>query len=144
MAVQSGKRPRGWSVCAGFAPLLLLHIPGASGAAAPRSAISRVELSRPFFNPFLGQKIEISFAIARPGELAVLVLDRDGFPVRTLRAGARVDPGKFSIDWDGRSDVGEVVPDEAYSLKIDLGSDEIILKGVASISSLNANDFQFV
>lgn len=34
-----------------------------------------------------------------------------------------VERGPVSLDWDGRDDRGEVVPDEAYSLKIDFSAD---------------------
>ncbi len=84
--------------------------------------ISDVSLSRPFFNPSLGQKIGLSFTLDRTGFLTLLILDRDGFLVRKLVAAKPVEKGPLSFDWDGQDDAGEVVPDEAYSLKIDLSS----------------------
>jgi hypothetical protein len=103
---------------------LALGLLGSVAVAAEPSAISDVSISRPFFNPTLGQKIGISFNLGAPGTLAVLILDRDGYPVRRLVSAKDVEKGKSSFDWDGRDDAGEVVPDEAYSLKIDLRSGE--------------------
>jgi hypothetical protein len=94
-----------------------------TGAAA---TVSNVSLSRPFFNPALGQKIQISFEIASSGTLMVLILDRDGYLVRKLVADKVVEKGRHSFDWDGRGDKGEVVADEAYSLKIELRSGDKI------------------
>jgi hypothetical protein len=99
-------------------PLLLLVL--SATAAAASSEISDVAISRQFFNPSLGQKIGISFALAEPGTLTVLILDRDGYPVRKLVAGKAVEKGKQALEWEGRDDAGEVVSDEAYSLRIEL------------------------
>jgi len=108
-------RPGSWIA---VLPLALLVAFPATAAAS--SEISDVAISRPFFNPSLGQKIGISFALAQPGTLTVLILDRDGYPVRKLIAGKAVEKGKQALDWDGRDDAGEVVSDEAYSLRIEL------------------------
>jgi hypothetical protein len=86
----------------------------------PNSELRDVSITRPFFNPALGQKIGVSFNLDRAGSLTVLILDRDGYLVRRLVSGQTVQPGKQAFDWDGRDDKGHVVPDEAYSLKIDL------------------------
>lgn len=101
----------------------IAYIAAAIGPAAANNAISGVTLSRPFFNPSLKQTITISFQIARQGSLDLRILDRDGFLVRTLASGRASEPGPISIDWDGRDDIGNIVADEAYSLKIDLRSD---------------------
>lgn len=92
----------------------------ATGKAAP---VWNVSLSRPFFNPSLGQKIQIAFTINDPGKLSVLVLDRDGFSVRQLISEKVTEKGKVSLEWDGRDDNGNLVPDEAYSIKVDLATD---------------------
>jgi hypothetical protein len=92
----------------------------ASAAGLHALTIGSVEVSKPFFNPSLGQRISITFAPTTPGDLSVLILDRDGYPVRILLARQSIKPGPLSLEWDGRDDHGIVVPDEAYSLKIDL------------------------
>lgn len=87
--------------------------------AVESSAISHVSVSRPFFNPTLGQKIQISLETMSPGMVTVQILDRDGYLVRALVGGETVVAGKSSFDWDGRDSGGQIVPDEAYSVKID-------------------------
>jgi hypothetical protein len=110
----------GLAVCL-IGSALLLAVPLLAADPKPM-AVTDVSLSRPFFNPSLGQKIGISFTVAEPGNLAVQILDRDGYTVRQLVSGKVIEKGKQSFDWDGRDDAGEIVPDEAYSLKINLES----------------------
>jgi hypothetical protein len=94
----------------------------ASVSEASPSAIREVKVSRAFFNPSLQQTVAISFRIIRPGSLDLRILDRDGFVVRTLARDHFATPGAISFSWDGCDDGGIVLPDEAYSLKIDLTS----------------------
>lgn len=98
-----------------FAGFVLIAA-GRTAAAAP---IERVSLSKSFFNPALGEKIVLSFEVRNAGDLSVKVIDRDGFQTRSL-TDRSVLPGKINLDWDGRDDSGAVVPDEAWSFKIDL------------------------
>jgi hypothetical protein len=111
---------RGLAVCL-VGSALLLAVPPLAADPKPVT-VTDVSLSRPFFNPSLGQKIGISFSLAQPGNLTLQILDRDGYPVRKLVSGKAVEKGKQALDWDGRDDAGEVVPDEAYSFKIDVAS----------------------
>lgn len=92
----------------------LYAVPGVAG----------VEASRPFFNPELGQRIEISFQIGETGLATVRIQDRDGQPVRLLATKKPMSPGRVSLEWDGRDDDGVVVPDEAYSVAIEFGRSE--------------------
>jgi hypothetical protein len=85
-------------------------------------AIRAVELSRAWFSPARGQTTEILLTVAEVGKATVLLLDRDGVPVRRLAVDREIAPGKLSLVWDGRDDSGRLVPDEAYSLKIDFAS----------------------
>jgi hypothetical protein len=90
--------------------------------AAETSAIEGIRVSKPFFNPSVGQTIRIDYLLRRGGALTVQVLDRDGFVVRCLTKGAATTAGHASVVWNGRDDRGRIVPDEAYSLKIDLSA----------------------
>ena len=89
-------------------------------AAEPAQAIRDVVISKSFFNPSLGQSMEIGFKTTERGTVSVLVVDRDGFPVRTVVHESLLAGGDHSATWDGRNDAGVLVADEAYSLKIDL------------------------
>ena len=103
--------------------LVLARGSGLGEEAKGSGSITGISVSRPFFNPALGQKIEISFALDRAGALDVLILDRDGYVVRRLVSSKKVESGPVSLEWDGRDERFDVVPDEAYSLKVDLASD---------------------
>lgn len=96
---------------------LMLLLPAVLGAAP---SIRQVRLSRPFFNPSLRQSVEITIEVSEAGELSASVLDRDGFLVRQLTPPKQVDAGRVVLAWDGRNEQQRAVPDEAYSLKIDL------------------------
>src|SRR5262245_6191244 len=86
--------------------------------AARGAVISQVSVSPSFFNPSLGEKQEIHFRVARAGAVTVKILDRDRFPIRTL-APLEVTSGEVTTIWDGKDQSGEVVPDEAYNLRLE-------------------------
>ena len=91
------------------------------------SEITGVRLSRAFFNPTIGETIHIEFEASADGFLNLAILDRDGFLVRKLATDQPIKKGTQKITWDGRADTGEIVPDESYSLKIDIrSSDQVI------------------
>jgi len=90
----------------------------AAGTVAAEAVIADVATSPGFFNPSLGQRQGITFRVDRPGLLTVEILDRDRFRVRSWRM--EVAAGPVSASWDGRDDQGEVVPDEAYNLRLTL------------------------
>jgi hypothetical protein len=81
-------------------------------------AIQSVTLDRRTLNVAARDVMTIVVDFAQRGTASVLIVDRDGFPVRTL-AKSQLVAGKVSFGWDGRDDRGEVVADEAYSLRID-------------------------
>lgn len=68
-----------------------------------------------FFNPVIGQSAQIRLSVSRPGNVTVEMLDRDRFVVRTFRA-VPIDK-ETVVRWDGKDDAGEVVPDEAYTVR---------------------------
>lgn len=98
----------------GLAPIL--------SAQAPTSvkALRDLSVSPSFFNPSLGQRVTFSLSLAAPGSLTLGVIDRDGFEIRSLASGTVLSKGTHSFEWDGRNERGEVVADEAYSVKADL------------------------
>jgi FlgD Ig-like domain len=90
---------------------------GATAGSASGSVVSRVSVSPAFFNPTLGQKQTIRLHAARAGTLAVEILDRDRIAIRTLEP-LRVAAGEVTVIWDGKDQREEVVPDEAYNLRL--------------------------
>jgi hypothetical protein len=103
-----------------FAFALLFVVPAALSAADPKAGgpSVTVEIERSSFNPTIGDRARIVAAFPAAGRATVLVVDRDGYPVRTLAADREVGV-RQGFEWDGRDAAGAVVTDEAYSLKID-------------------------
>lgn len=94
-------------------------------ALAQEARIGPVSLDRGVINAAIGDSVRISAAFPRAGRATVAVVDRDGVIVRTLANDAEVRAGKNEFVWNGRDQSGEVVPDEAYSLKIDWTGDGV-------------------
>jgi hypothetical protein len=99
--------------------MVLMNMGSLCYAAGTVSAtINKVSLTQGSFNPSVGQKITIGASFFRGGRVSVVIVDRDGFSVRTLAAGKMVTPGDAKFEWDGCDDAGVVVADEVYSPKI--------------------------
>jgi hypothetical protein len=96
--------------------IVILCVP-AGNAAPPANVFVSIEKST--MNPSLGESVALSVRLAKPGSLAVRVIDRDGFPVRTLVDDNDASEGLRQISWDGRDGEGRTVPDEAYSFRVD-------------------------
>lgn len=88
-----------------------------AGSARPAAAATiTVETAPKFFNPTVGQRVAIRLKATEPVPLEVEVVDRDGVRVRSL--GSAAVQGESQLDWNGRDDSGEIVPDEAYGLRL--------------------------
>src|SRR5687768_16301629 len=87
-----------------------------AAADAPR-VIHAVTIDRSSFNPTLGERVEVQVTLECSGSIRVVVVDRDGYAVRTIADGPAAAGVNRNV-WDGRGE-GAVVPDEAYSLLID-------------------------
>jgi flagellar hook assembly protein FlgD len=99
--------------------LVAALLPGSPRVGAQTAVIQSVTIAKNTFNPTAQQTTHIGAVFAEAGRATVLIVDRDGYQVRTLVAGAAVTTGPSDWLWDGRNDTGAVVPDEAYSVKID-------------------------
>jgi hypothetical protein len=97
--------------------VLLLAMLQAAVAMAAEPKIA-VEVSPASINAVAGERAAIRVTLARAGRLKLRIVDRDGFVVRTI-ATADARAGVNAFTWDGRADDHAVVPDEAYSLRID-------------------------
>ncbi len=100
-----------------FTAVVVLCIQGRADELSPLGPVAVLE---PFFNPSIGQKETIRIEVKRPGLVSVCILDRDGYLVRRLITEEPVQAETLWYTWDGRDEGRQVVPDEAYSLKIDL------------------------
>ncbi|MFN7988819.1 MAG: FlgD immunoglobulin-like domain containing protein [Thermoanaerobaculia bacterium] len=91
---------------------------GASGDARGESLVEKVSAGPASIAPTLGQRARLSFRLRKAGTVSVLVVDRDGYLVRTLARDEKRRTGPMALEWDGRDDAGVVVADEAYSFRI--------------------------
>jgi hypothetical protein len=105
-----------------FSLLLLLGISLIVLFDAEAGFIQSVTTSKSFFNPTNGETCQIKIDLKSVGKLSLIILDRDGYIVRTLADQKDVGAGLQSLDWDGKDDLGQIVADEAYSLKLNLNS----------------------
>lgn len=76
-----------------------------------------VAVGRQFFNPSIGQTIDITIGTGSKGPLVVEVLDRDRVLVRALHT-VESKGSPVLARWDGKDQDGRVVPDEAYFVRV--------------------------
>lgn len=107
----------------GLAASLLLA--AATLGAAARNDVKNVAVSAASFNPSTGEKVRLTYELARPDKVTVRVWDPDGGLVRTLATTAPREAGKREEVWDGRDDGGRPVPDEAYTFTIETASGSV-------------------
>lgn len=101
--------------------VLLVALSAVGGTEADPTSlkvIRTVSVDRNTVNVAAHENVVIAVTFAEAGQASIFLVDRDGYVIRTL---ARNQPvhGSASFGWDGRDDRAEIVPDEAYSLKID-------------------------
>lgn len=84
------------------------------------SIFGKVQVSPASFNPSAGQTTKILFSVSKSGKINASIFDRDGFAVKNWTL--PVTPGKpQEISWDGKDDSGAVLPDEAYTIRLQMG-----------------------
>jgi hypothetical protein len=88
------------------------------------TGISQVSVSRTSFNPVLGQTVSLSMKFCCRGTLNISVRDRDSFIVRHLVQKKAVESGMHSELWDGKDDQAVLLPNEAYTFRIELQTSE--------------------
>ena len=113
--------------------LLVLSLLGGTAAAFAvtehlklvRSPIYRTEVTNKLFSPVCGcptDKARIRFALRRADRLTLSIEDSENKVIRTIVADHRVGRGGFGRWWDGRDDVGAVVPDGVYKPRVHLAN----------------------
>jgi hypothetical protein len=110
--------------------LIVLALIGATAAAF--AFTERLKLER---SPITGTQIDrvfspvcecardvavISFVLRRRGTVTVDMLDEEGRAVRTLVDERREPRGRVSYTWDGRDEVGRIVPEARYRPRVHL------------------------
>lgn len=90
------------------------------------SPISRTRIGRPdgpaVFSPVCDcdtDRVRLAFRLAKPDRVTLAIVDSEGNPVRTLLLDRRLE-GFHRFTWNGRDDLGKVVPQGPYRLRIQL------------------------
>ena len=87
------------------------------------AGIFGTKVPRPVFSPVCGcdtETAEISFRLREADRLDVSIVDGSDRVVRTIERGRQYDAGPVAIEWDGRDDAGEVLPEAEYEPRIRL------------------------
>jgi hypothetical protein len=92
--------------------------PGGGGGTSdtPKQTQFRWALGQNIPNP-VAFATEIRFEVARTSDVSIKVYNTMGQLVRTLRNG-RMEPGRYSINWDGTNASGEKVSSGVYFYKM--------------------------
>ena len=80
----------------------------------------------PVFSPVCGcdsETASIAFKLRKADQLDVAVVDGSGQVVRTIERGRQYAQGTVEIEWDGRDDAGQVLPEGEYEPRIRLRGD---------------------
>jgi hypothetical protein len=94
----------------------------------PPAPPARLELSPARPNPFSASTV-LRFALPRPGQVRVEVLDPQGRRLRRLFAGL-LGAGPHDVSWDGRNQQGNLVAMGIYWVRIETGSEAATRKVV--------------
>src|SRR5260370_3325258 len=73
--------------------------------------IRDVQVAPAFFNPSLQQVATLSFTLASAGEASVVVVDRDGLPIRALLSRTQFAAGRHAIARNCQTDACDIVAD---------------------------------
>ena len=89
-------------------------------------AIFGTDVPRKVFSPVCrcpSEMASIGFKLREPDRLDVAIVDGSERVVRTIERGRAYDRGSVEIEWDGRDDAGEVLPEGEYRPRIRLRGD---------------------
>ena len=90
------------------------------------AAIFGTKVPRPVFSPVCGcdsRTASITFKLRQQDRLDVAIVDGSDRVVRTIESGREYAKGPVEIEWDGRNDAGQVLPEGEYKPRIHLRDD---------------------
>jgi hypothetical protein len=65
----------------------------------------------------------LAFTLRRADQIDAMIVDGQGEEIRTLTTAVRRPRGPVRLEWDGRDETGEIVPDGRYQLRIHLSEE---------------------
>lgn len=111
--------------------LVLLAATAVAFAYTERQKLTRGLISKTrathFFSPTCACETDsaaVSFRLAEPRTATVRIEEESGRPVRTLASRQRFAAGSVPLEWDGRTDSGEVAGDGRYRIAIHIAGEE--------------------
>ena len=66
------------------------------------------------FSPATGQSFTLPYRVSEPARVTVEIFTADGDLVRTLTSSDEPVTGDQTLEWDGKDEHGQIVPNEAY------------------------------
>jgi cytoskeletal protein CcmA (bactofilin family) len=81
-----------------------------------QAPVSSYELEQNYPNPF-NPSTQIAFSVKEAGDMQLSIYNLNGQEVRTLISG-HMESGRHAITWDGRDNVGQLVPSGIYFYKL--------------------------
>ena len=114
--------------------LVLLAATAAAFVYTEQKKLGKGPISKPrvtrYFSPVCNcdsEQAEISFRLASPRNVTVRVVRENGHRVRTLAAREPFAKGVAELEWDGRTDDGELAPDGRYRVTVRLGGGDTLV-----------------
>ncbi len=97
--------------------------------------ITDIEVENGTFDPWDDQEAKVTFSINKASYITFEIKDEDGEKIATPVKKDWYDSGEYSINWDGRDEVGDFVSQGQYSftLKAELDGDKDSEKGQFSV-----------
>ena len=101
------------------------------GSAAAFAVTERLKLERSpilgtlvdkIVSPIAEQPAKISFRLRKPDRVSVVIVDRGGEVVRTLKSSKHYGPGPHTVKWNGRDDAGVPLPAGTYKPRLHLAA----------------------
>jgi flagellar hook capping protein FlgD len=103
----------------------LLAGAGVAFALTERLKLERSPVTAPRFERFFApgcrcgnETARLSIRLRKAERIDAAIIDRDDDVVRTLATDLRRSPGRVALEWDGRTETGEVAPDGRYRLRL--------------------------
>jgi hypothetical protein len=90
-------------------------------ASANAVVVSNVQHDPQSFDPARGESAQIRFRLSARAPTAVWIFDGRDLRIRAIDLG-ELDAGDHAAAWDGRDDLGRVVPPEAYTYAVSAAS----------------------
>ena len=98
--------------------LCIQFSPRSYGRSISGRIVSNVSLNSKIFNPTKGEDMEIKYKLSKKSRVKTGIYDPAGRLIRVIASEDMQDIGYSTLVWDGRDEMGNIVPDEAYTYAV--------------------------